>query len=238
MENKNHTNSNVKHLRDFHGIAQSKMASDLKIDQSTLAKWENGTRQITLEWALKLADYFDLDVGTFITKDLKHDCSPKDSKSDEDYKQFLKSSELMDENENIDKDSLEKSIKIDLKKSEFMKNNFANNLKYLRIKSDMTQVELAKKLNKDYSTIGKWELGQRCPIMTDVIKIAKLFNVSVDDLIIENLISKNETNNPLKTNEYDEFEILFNKNKKILSNSDKEIIKAIIEQRKKENKKD
>jgi DNA-binding XRE family transcriptional regulator len=119
---------------------------------------------------------------------------------------------------------------------DFMENNFANNLKHLRIQSDMTQVELAKKLNKDYSTIGKWELGQRCPMMTDVIKIAKLFNVSVDDLIIKDLIQKKEINNISKTNEYDEFEIFFNKNKKILSNNDKEIIKVIIEQRKKENK--
>lgn len=115
-----------------------------------------------------------------------------------------------------------------------MENNFANNLKHLRIQSGMTQAELAKKLNKDYSTIGKWELGQRYPIMTDVIKIAELFNISVDDLIIKNLISNTEINSPSQKGEYDEFEILFNKNKKILSNSDKEIIKAIIEQRKKE----
>ena len=72
MKNKNYTNKNVKYLRESHGITQSKMASDLKINQSTLAKWENGSIQITLEWALKLADYFDLDVGTFISKELLH----------------------------------------------------------------------------------------------------------------------------------------------------------------------
>ena len=32
------------------------MAKDLNIDQSTLAKWENGTRQITLDWAIKIAN--------------------------------------------------------------------------------------------------------------------------------------------------------------------------------------
>ena len=59
-----------------------------------------------------------------------------------------------------------------------MENNFASNLKHLRLQSGMTQEELAKKLDKDYSTIGKWELGQRSPIMTDVIRIANLFNVN------------------------------------------------------------
>ncbi len=76
-----------------------------------------------------------------------------------------------------------------------MENNFANNLKHLRIQSGMTQNELAKKLNKDYSTIGKWELGQRYPIMTDVIKIAELFDISVDDLIMKNLFTINKNSN-------------------------------------------
>lgn len=112
MENKNYTNKNVKYLRESHGIAQSKMASDLKIDQSTLAKWENGSRQITLEWALKLADYFDLDVGTFISKELLHSEPPKQKDSNDEYKQILKSKGLMDDNEKIDKESLNKILKI------------------------------------------------------------------------------------------------------------------------------
>ena len=64
-----------------------------------------------------------------------------------------------------------------------MENNFASNLKHLRIQAKMTQDDLAKKLDKDYSTIGKWELGQRSPIMVDVIKIAELFNVPLETLI-------------------------------------------------------
>ncbi len=64
-----------------------------------------------------------------------------------------------------------------------MENNFASNLKHLRLQNNLTQQELAKKLGKDYSTIGKWELGQRSPIMTDVIKIANFFNVSLEKLI-------------------------------------------------------
>lgn len=72
MENfSNYTNANVKFLREQKNIPQSKLAEDLKIDQSTLAKWENNTRQITLEWAIKLAEYFNIFVGDFISKDLR-----------------------------------------------------------------------------------------------------------------------------------------------------------------------
>lgn len=64
-----------------------------------------------------------------------------------------------------------------------MENNFASNLKHLRIQNNMTQEELGKKLSKDYSTIGKWENGTRSPIMEDVIRIAEYFNISLQELI-------------------------------------------------------
>ena len=67
-----------------------------------------------------------------------------------------------------------------------MKNNFVNNLKFLRLQKNITQEELGKRLGKDYSTIGKWENGTRSPIMEDVIKIAEYFNVSLTDLITNN----------------------------------------------------
>lgn len=72
-----------------------------------------------------------------------------------------------------------------------MDNNFSNNLKHLRIQNGLTQEDLAKKLDKDYSTIGKWENGTRSPIMADVLKIADFFNVSLKDLIQNNMIYDN-----------------------------------------------
>ena len=70
MSNNNYTNKNVKFLRENRNISQSKMSKDLNIDQSTLAKWENGSRQITLDWAIKISEYFDIYIGDFISKDL------------------------------------------------------------------------------------------------------------------------------------------------------------------------
>ena len=51
----------------------------------------------------------------------------------------------------------------------------------------MTQEELAKKMDKDYSTIGKWEKGQRSPIMQDVIRLAELFEVGLEELICKDM---------------------------------------------------
>lgn len=72
-----------------------------------------------------------------------------------------------------------------------MENNFSNNLRHLRIQRGMKQEDLANKLQKDYSTIGKWENGTRSPIMADVLKIAELFNVSLEQLIGGNIIYDN-----------------------------------------------
>ena len=109
--NKNYTNIIVKYLREKKGITQTKLAKDLNIDTSTLAKWENNTRQITLEWAIKLANYFDMDVGNFISVNQINNTSSKIN-NDEEYKRILREKGLMDENENIDEESLNKLLKI------------------------------------------------------------------------------------------------------------------------------
>lgn len=120
MENMNHTNSNVKYLRELNTIPQSKLAADLKIDQSTLAKWENGTRQITLEWAIKLSNYFNIDVGTFIAEDLLHNTSSQKPTTDEQYKQILKNKGLMDENDNINEEDFKKLIDFAVANKDFI----------------------------------------------------------------------------------------------------------------------
>lgn len=106
VNNNNFTNDNVKYLRELNNISQSKMAKDLRIDQSTLAKWENGTRQITLDWAIKIADYFDITVGEFISKDFIHNVTTNLPSSESEYKKILKDKGLLDENDNVDIEKL------------------------------------------------------------------------------------------------------------------------------------
>lgn len=80
-----------------------------------------------------------------------------------------------------------------------MDNYFNTNLKHLRITNGLKQEDLGKKLNKDYSTIGKWENRTRSPIMEDVLKVAEIFNIELNDLLLkdlrfENISSKVERN--------------------------------------------
>lgn len=61
---------------------------------------------------------------------------------------------------------------------------FAENLKYLREKYNMEQLELAEKLGrKSSSSISEWEKGKYTPKLKTLNEIAKLFKVDIDDLM-------------------------------------------------------
>lgn len=55
-------------------------------------------------------------------------------------------------------------------------------LKMLRAKSNLTQEEVAKKLNISSSTWSKWENGKSYPDVQDIMKIEKIFNISYSDI--------------------------------------------------------
>lgn len=70
------------------------------------------------------------------------------------------------------------------------KSYFASNLKYLRLKNNMDQLELAHKVGrKSASTISEWESGKYTPKQTTTKKLAELFKVNLDDLITVDLTS-------------------------------------------------
>lgn len=118
-DNKNYTNINVKYLREKKGISQTKLAKDLNIDTSTLAKWENNTRQITLEWAIKLANYFDMDVGNFISVNQITNTSSKNV-SKEEYKNILKEKGLINDDDNITEEDAKKLIDFAIANKDFI----------------------------------------------------------------------------------------------------------------------
>ena len=65
--------------------------------------------------------------------------------------------------------------------------DFGNTLKPLRLKENMTQAQLAKKLGVTKSVISAYETGLRLPSYDILICIAKTFNVSTDYLLgVEN----------------------------------------------------
>ena len=60
---------------------------------------------------------------------------------------------------------------------------FAERLKELRIEKGLTQIELAKQLNLDKSTIAKYETYKIEPSITMLKQFCKFFNVSADYLL-------------------------------------------------------
>lgn len=105
-------------------------------------------------------------------------------------------------------------------------NFFSKNLEYLRNKKGMTKIELANKLKVNQSTISRWENGDMGVTVDNAYDVANFFNVSMSDLTGKDLSLENKP--------FDELEILFDKNKDILTDDDKETIKFLIEKRKRE----
>ena len=103
-----------------------------------------------------------------------------------------------------------------------MNNNFAFNLKHIRQEKGLTQEQLGKLMNKDYSTIGKWENGTRSPIMEDVLKLSDILNVDIKDLI-----DKDYNKEPNKT--FDKLDILYSKSKDIMSEETKATLEFLMQ---------
>ena len=72
---------------------------------------------------------------------------------------------------------------------------FGKNLKYLRLRDNLSQDQLAEELGyKSYTTIQKWEMGSSEPNMGIVNKIADKWNLSLDELVNVDLEAKRYEN--------------------------------------------
>ena len=59
----------------------------------------------------------------------------------------------------------------------------ADRIKQLRISSNMTQTDLARKLNITRSSVNAWEMGISTPSTTYIVELSQLFKVSTDYLL-------------------------------------------------------
>lgn len=60
---------------------------------------------------------------------------------------------------------------------------FSKNIYKLRIEMKLTQEDVAEKLNVSRQTISNWESGSVSPTIDKVNELAKLYNVTIDELI-------------------------------------------------------
>ena len=68
-----------------------------------------------------------------------------------------------------------------------------NKINQLRKLSGMTQEQLAEKLNVSRQTISKWESDSTSPDLESIVKISRIFHVSLDDLMKINLHNRKMT---------------------------------------------
>lgn len=69
--------------------------------------------------------------------------------------------------------------------------NIGKHLKTLREKNNLTQEQLADKLFVSRSNVSKWERNINLPDAETLLELSKIFNVSVDDILLGN--NKNDS---------------------------------------------
>lgn len=70
-------------------------------------------------------------------------------------------------------------------------------LKEYRIANSITQQELAEMLDVSDKSISKWELGKTYPRKNNIIKIAELLNVSIELLLLEEVVDDKQKGNKI-----------------------------------------
>lgn len=101
-------------------------------------------------------------------------------------------------------------------------NNLAIRIVDLREKANMNQVELAKKMGFDKSTMSKIENGTRKVSSDELRKLSKIFNVSADCLL------GNENESSEKTADLADKETIFTYEGKEIPPEDLEYMKRIL----------
>ena len=111
--------------------------------------------------------------------------------------------------------------------------NLSDNLKRIRKENNLSQEQLAEKLNVSRQSVSKWESGLAYPEMDKVIQLCKMFDLNIDELLNQNI--KEVKNNKQSKNNFNKYidDILsfITKTIDMFSNMKfKQIIKCIFEQ--------
>lgn len=85
---------------------------------------------------------------------------------------------------------------------ENIKNKVAKNITELRMLNNMTQLELAEKLNYSDKTISKWERADSTPDISVLVEIADLFGVTLDYLVKSDNIEEEVVTQKTKERKY------------------------------------
>ena len=78
---------------------------------------------------------------------------------------------------------------------------FNNKLYELRKQKGLSQEELANRLNVSRQTVSKWEVGESSPDMEKLAAISELFDISLDDLVLDKAEKKEKASEQIVKSE-------------------------------------
>lgn len=87
--------------------------------------------------------------------------------------------------------------------------NLGENIKKLRKEKGLSQGQLAEILNVSHQAVSKWESSKTCPDIENLILLKDIFNVTLEDLIINESKDKSKDTtqiSELSTNNYIEYD--------------------------------
>ena len=79
---------------------------------------------------------------------------------------------------------------------------FNNKLYELRKQKGFSQEELANRLNVSRQTISKWEVGESTPDMEKLVAISDLFEISLDELVLDKVPEEADTSAQVVKSEF------------------------------------
>ena len=79
---------------------------------------------------------------------------------------------------------------------------FNNKLYELRKQKGLSQEELANRLNVSRQTVSKWEVGESSPDMEKLVAISELFDISLDELVLDKAVKKEEASEQVVKSEF------------------------------------
>lgn len=75
---------------------------------------------------------------------------------------------------------------------------FGDNLRSLRKRRNMSQEDLASKINVSRQSVSKWETGDAYPEMNNILELCKIFHCHINDLVNDNIIDIDSLDEEIK----------------------------------------
>lgn len=85
--------------------------------------------------------------------------------------------------------------------------SLGSNIQYLRKLNKLTQEQFAEKMNITRQTVSRWEADEVIPELSKLVEICSAFSCKLDELVRENMSSKNEIYSEVKARKVPAFKM-------------------------------